>query len=126
VKLKRQATAAFLGVFSFPKDVVGVCCIPTTIFGWIPHPRGGFDGSNGPNRNGSGINHGSTAGWPDRLLPQCDSDQTKKAAADAAAFECNPDDLAGPRRARPLRLISVRRLVMAQPAAMAADLNRAA
>src|ERR1700704_1522394 len=36
VKLKRQATAAFLGVFILPKDVVGLCCIRTTIFGWNP------------------------------------------------------------------------------------------
>jgi hypothetical protein len=39
VKLKRQATAAFLGVFSFPQDVVGGCCIPTTIFEWDLAPR---------------------------------------------------------------------------------------
>src|SRR3954470_9815292 len=30
-KRKRQATAAFLGVFRIAKDVVALCCIPTTI-----------------------------------------------------------------------------------------------
>src|ERR1700716_2286250 len=38
-KLKRQATAAFLGVFTVPKDVVALCCIPTTIFAWNPVPE---------------------------------------------------------------------------------------
>jgi hypothetical protein len=47
VKLKRQATAAFLGVFAFRQDVVGVCCIPTTIFGWIAWSEAGLSGSQG-------------------------------------------------------------------------------
>jgi hypothetical protein len=31
VKQKSQASAAFLGVMTFPRKVVGVCCISTTI-----------------------------------------------------------------------------------------------
>ncbi|HXO72765.1 MAG TPA: hypothetical protein VN838_27725 [Bradyrhizobium sp.] len=102
-KLKRQATAAFLGVFTFPQHVVGVCCIPTTIFGWnsvgdrTQRDLGDISATNpGPNPE-------LTVNGTDRPLRfgATTVGRTEKAAANATAFH-DSDNLTARARAAPI------------------------
>jgi hypothetical protein len=68
VKLKRQATAAFLGIFTFPQHVVGVCCIPTTIFRGNPGPEAEFAWTFGHLCNNPGWSPEPTVNGSDRPL----------------------------------------------------------
>jgi hypothetical protein len=91
VKQKRQAFAAFLGVLTVPQDVVGGCCISTTILRllvsvevhWNPagivKPRT-FD-------RWSGLRIMGLAGPSPDLRTGVGAPDKQKAAADAAAFE---------------------------------------
>jgi hypothetical protein len=83
-----------------PKDVVGRCCIPTTIFGSNAVSEAGLSGRQAHLCNNPGPNLELTVNGPDR---RCDSAprvraRQKKAAADAAAFH-DPDKLAARARA---------------------------
>jgi hypothetical protein len=68
VKLKRQATAAFLGVFAFPRDVVAVCCIPTTILAGFHGRAPDFAGRKGFEATVMDLKLSNPARRPDWLL----------------------------------------------------------
>ena len=96
VKQKRQASAAFLGVLPVSENVVGGCCIPTTILA-VSCPVGDIW-----NRQ----NRGSAARLPEQRPnqqpprnPRCDSTRAglkkKAAAVDAAAFDNLLDRVGG-------------------------------